>query len=549
MGLDEMMHSSKSGLESSSADPALEAATSINQGDQLGETRETQRGLKSRHIQLIALGGTIGTGLFIGTGGSLAQSGPASLLLAYIIMSSLIWVIVLALGEMTSYMPVKELTVAHPVDRFLDPSVAFAVGWNYWYAYCMVPGVEATAVAVVIEYWTTDVHPAVWITITLFVTLFLNLSAVRYFGECEFWFASIKLIALVGLIILGFILCLGGGPNHDRLGFRYWQDPGSFKEFLVPGDTGRFLGLWQALIKSGFAFILSPEFLTNTAGECQAPRRNIPKATSRYIYRLVGFYVLGTLVIGILVPWDESRLLGSSNASASPFVIGIQNASIPVLNHILNAVILTAAWSASNSMLYAASRILYGMACKGEAPAVFKRCNRWGVPWVAVLASFMLGLLAYLNVSSTGANVFNWLTSLVTMSGMINWIVVLITFLQFRKATIYHGINDKLPFRSYAQPYSTYYAITFMCLICLTSGFAVFFPGRFNAADFITSYVSIPIFACLYLGHKLWTKSPGFRKIEEIDLFSGLEEVEEITANDVPPVPANIWEKVWFWLC
>jgi amino acid transporter len=154
------------------------------------------------------------------------------------------------------------------------------------------------------------------------VILLLNLGAVRFLGEFEFWFASIKIIAVIGLIILGFILCLGGGPTHDRLGFRYWKNPGSFKKFLASGDTGRFLGLWQAIIKSGFAFILSPEFLTNSAGECQAPRRNIPKAVRRYIYRLVVFYVLGSLVIGILVPWTDERLLGSSNASASPFVIG-----------------------------------------------------------------------------------------------------------------------------------------------------------------------------------------------------------------------------------
>lgn len=263
----------------------------------------------------------------------------------------------------------------------------------------------------------------------LIVTIGLNLFAVAYFGEAEFWFASIKIIAIIGLIILGFVIALGGGPDHDRLGFRYWNNPGAFNEYLVPGTTGQFLGFWHALVRAGFSYILSPEFLCNTAGECQAPQVNIPKASRRYIYRLFFFYILSALVIGILVPWDNPRLFGSSNASASPFVIGIQNASIPVLNHIINAVILTAAWSAGNSLLYAGSRILYGMACEGNAPAVFKRCNRWGVPYAAVLASSLPGLLAYLTISGDGAKVFNWLTTLAIVSGFMNWVVVLFTYL------------------------------------------------------------------------------------------------------------------------
>lgn len=257
----------------------------------------------------------------------------------------------------------------------------------------------------------------------------LNLIAVKYYGESEFWFASIKILAILGFILVGLVIFFGGAPTHDRLGFRYWQHPGAFNPYLTGGNTGKFLAVWYALVKAGFSYILSPEIIANTAGECQAPRRNIPKAARRYIYRILLFYVLGTLIIGVIVPYTDKQLLGVSNASASPFVLGIKHAAIPALDHILNAVALTAAWSAGNSQLYSASRMLYGMACTGKAPAIFRRCNRWGVPYLAVLASSVLSLLAYLVLSDSGATVFNWLTTLIVVSGIINWVIVLITFL------------------------------------------------------------------------------------------------------------------------
>ncbi|KAK3196492.1 hypothetical protein K4F52_000374 [Lecanicillium sp. MT-2017a] len=517
---------------------------------QTADDGHMKRGLKSRHIQLIALGGTIGTGLFIGSGGVLAETGPAPLLISYIVMSAMVWILTMDLAEMASYMPIRGMTIPYLVQRFVEPSLAFAFGWNYWFAYSMIPPAEATASAVIIEYWTTKVHRAVWITIIVLVCVLLNLVAVKYYGEVEFWFASIKVIAIVVLLIIGVVIFFGGAPTHDRVGFRYWNNPGAFNPFLKSGNTGKFLAVWDALIRAGFSYILSPEIIANTAGECEAPRRNLPKAARRYIYRLLLFYIGGALVIGVLVRYNDKRLLGASNASASPFVIGIHNAAIPVLDHIINAVALTAAWSAGNSQLYSASRMLYGMACNGKAPAIFRRCNRWGVPYLAVLASSLLSLLAYLNLSSSGADVFVWLTTIITVSGMINWNIILFTYLRFRAAINMCGLQGKLPFKSPLQPYSTYATLFLMSLVCITNGFAVFFPGNFKAANFVTAYVSFPIFLVLYFGHRFVARSKYWLvPVTEIDVFSGLEEVEEVTANDVPPVARNWLERFWYWLC
>lgn len=233
------------------------------------------------------------------------------------------------------------------------------------------------------------------------------------------------------------MLFFGGGPNHDRLGFRYWQRPGAFKDpYLVPSDisTGRFLAFWTALIKCGFSFIFSPELITAAAGEAVAPRRNIPKATNRFIYRLFTFYILSSLVIGITVAYNDKSLLqgvasGGSGAGASPFVIGIQNAGIHGLNHVINAVILTSAWSAGNSWVYAGSRTLYSLAREGQAPRIFARCTKKGVPYAAVLVTWAIGLLSFLNLSNSGSNVFYWFTNITTVGGFISWVLVGVAYL------------------------------------------------------------------------------------------------------------------------
>lgn len=264
--------------------------------------------------------------------------------------------------------------------------------------------------------------------------LLLNIVAVSWYGEAEFWFATLKILAIIGLIILGVVLFFGGGPNHDRLGFRYWDNPGAFNPYLVGGNTGRFLDFWTAFIKSGFSFIFSPELITTAAGEVEAPRRNIPKATNRFIYRVFAFYILGTLVIGVTVAYNDPKLMsavasGSSSASASPFVIAIQNAGISGLNHVVNAAILISAWSSGNAWLFAGSRTLYSLACGGQAPKIFTRCNRNGVPYVAVLITWVVGLLSYLNLSDSGENVFYWFTNITTVGGFINWVLIGITYL------------------------------------------------------------------------------------------------------------------------
>ncbi|VVT48789.1 uncharacterized protein SAPINGB_P001952 [Magnusiomyces paraingens] len=511
---------------------------------------ETRRGLKSRHVQLIALGGCIGTGLFVGSGTILSRSGPGSLFVAYCIMSFVIWSVMNALGEMTTYLPIHGASPTMYVHRFSDPSTAFATGWNYWYSYAFLVPSEITAAAIVIEYWTDKVPTAVWIAIIWVVIVLLNVTFVKLFGETEFWFASIKIIAICGLIILGIVIFFGGAPTHDRLGFRYWKNGDAFKEYIVTGPSGRFCGFWNAIIRSGFSFIMSPELITIAAGETEAPRRNVPKATSRFIYRLLFFYIFGSLVIGTIVSSHNDHLLnGSGNASASPFVIGIQNAGIHVLNHIVNAVILTSAWSSGNSFLFAGSRTLYSLAVSGQAPRILGYCTPWGVPIVAVACTAAIALLAFLNVSSSSSNVFTWFTNLSTVSGFLAWLAVLAAYIRWRKALQYQGIDDTRPYKTPWQPYTSYITFVFVFILAISNGFNVFVGGSFNASDFVAAYITLPLFVILYIGHKIWTKNwQLFIPLEKVDLISGLDEAERTEAMYPEREPRNFIEKVWFWI-
>ncbi|PHH85858.1 hypothetical protein CDD83_11087 [Cordyceps sp. RAO-2017] len=506
------------------------------------------RGLKSRHIQFLALGGAIGTGLFVGSGGILASTGPAPLFMAYLSMMLVVWNVMNNLAEMTVYLPMRGITVPYFVGRFLDPSLAFADGWNYWYAYAMLVGAEATAAGIIIDYWKPPVNIAVWITVVLIVMLLLNIVAVGFFGEAEFWFASVKLITICGLIILGIVIFFGGGPNQGGrvLGFHYWNEPGAFVPYKAQGAAGRFLGYWHAFVTAGFAFVTSPELIAIAAGETVAPRRNIPKAARRFVWRLAVFYGLSSLVIGIIVPADDPRLLGASNASASPFVIGIQRVGIPVLNHIINGAILTSAWSAGNSFLYSGSRVLYSMALTGQAPKCFAVTHRGGVPYLAVLFTWAFGLLAFLNVSNSGATVFNWFVNISTISGFIAWVVIMVTYLRFRRALERNGMLDALPYRTPLQPYATYVTIVVVSILIITNGFQTFIP--FKVSDFVAAYVTIPAFLALYLIHKLVTKTPWYIPTDDIDVVTGKKEMDDLEAMDEERIPKNWLQKAWYWI-
>ncbi|KAK2799447.1 hypothetical protein FQN51_006934 [Onygenales sp. PD_10] len=509
-----------------------------------------KRRLKSRHVQFLALSGAIGTGLFVGSGQVLSLAGPVSMFLAYAITGFNLFAVINSMGEMATWLPLPGAVPVYAA-RYVDPALGFTLGWNYWYQFAIGVPIEVTAAALVLDYWPNSVPDVVWITIFFVLMVAVNCLPVRIYGEAEFVFGAIKLITILGLIILMFIIDLGGAPTHDRIGFRYWINPGPMNEYLETGSLGRFLAFWKVFIQATFSYGGS-EMVVIAAGETENPRRNIPKAVRRVFWRITIFYVLATFLVGMCVSSKDDRLLNAISNSkpgvaASPFVIAIENGGIAVLPHIINAVVLTSAWSAGNSFFYASTRILYSTALDGKAPR-FLTYEKFGVPYACVGVTTALSCLVYLNVSSSSEEVFFWISNLSAVSTLIVWTSICITYVRFYQGLKRQGIpRSSLPFQSPFQPYLAYFAIAFSSTVAFFNGFDAFFPGRFSAKTFIPPYIDIPIFASLFLGYKFIMKTK-FVRTDEMDFFSGKEEIDRQEPLWEVPKPRNFLERIWFWL-
>ncbi|KAH8658436.1 amino acid permease/ SLC12A domain-containing protein [Xylariales sp. PMI_506] len=507
-----------------------QAGDDCDDGQVLTRKAETQRGLKSRHAQLIALGGTIGTALFVGSGVTLATGGPGFMLITYIIMSVLVYMIVGSIATTASYLPVKGATPAYFASRYVSPSLGWAMGWYYWYSFGIFVPYEITASTLVIDFWNPPISPAVWITVMIVVVVVLNLLPVSVYGETEFYFASLKIITIIGLLFLSFILFWWGGPGNPRLGFHYWKDPGSFNTYILDGTKGYVVSFWSTLISALLPFSFAPEMLVFCSGEMKSPRRNLPRAAKSFMFRIVVFYIGSVIAMSVICPSNEPDLTsGGSGAGSSPFVLGIKRAGIHGLDSVINAAILTSAWSAANAFVYQASRSLYSMALNGDAPKIFATCTKKGVPYVAVLATSCFSLLAYLNVNSKAGEVFNWLVNLVNTAAFISWICCAITSIRFQKAFAAQGLNrDDLTYTSRFEPYASYVCIVIFSLLCLINDFEVFLPSSWSVSSFLSGYIGIPIFLVLYFGHRFTAgRSDGWYKpLDSIDLRTGLEELK-----------------------
>ncbi|SCU81051.1 LADA_0B10946g1_1 [Lachancea dasiensis] len=527
---------------------------SVDHLDQSGQ--HVVRNLKSRHIQLIALGGAIGTGLFIGSGGALSTCGPAPVLIAYMVMSFFVWCLMNCLTEIVTLIPLSgETSMFSMVGTYLNRPLAFMCGFNLFYAMAMIVPAEITATAILIQYWT-DANSAIFISIFIVVTIILTMLPVNFFGESEFWVCTIKILCITGLIILGVVIFFGGAPNQDHvLGFHYWKHPGAFNPHLAPGNTGKFLAVWTAIIKSGFSFVLMPEVVVSCAAEAKSPRRNMPRVAQRFVYRLALFYVGGSLVIGVIVAYNNDRLLnaiasGESNAAASPFVIGIQEFGIRVLPHIINACILTSAYSAGTSLLYGSSRTLHSMALRGAVPKIFGKTNRFGTPYVSVAAASLFTFLAYLNCSDSSSIVFTWLSNIATISGFVDWALVCVVYLRFRNVIDHANLNDRIPFRKRFMKPLAYFTLAFFVILSLTNGYAVFVGDNWNTSDFFASYVTIGLVMVLYLGASIYYKTWRLRDLDTVaqEIIPKIDFADEEERRDIPSEPKNWVEKVWQFL-
>ncbi|KAJ7905144.1 amino acid permease/ SLC12A domain-containing protein [Mycena leptocephala] len=469
------------------------------------------RSLKGRQISMIAIAGTIGTGLFLGSGKALANGGPVGALLGYLIVGMLVGLMMYSLGEMMVWDPSAGGFIEFST-RYVDPAMGFAMGWQFWFQAAMTAPVEITAASIVISFWdTNENHRAIYITVMLIGIILVNLAGVKYFGEFEFVFAFIKIVTVIGLIIMCLVVDLGGGPDHDRRGFRYWRDQPFNNSFasVVPASKARFLGFWAVLTQASFSYG-GMEGLAMICLEAANPRVSMRTAVRAIFYRIVLLYVFAVLLIGMCISRDQKELLQANSdatgtAAQSPFVIIIQVSGIKVLSHIINAVVLTSAFSSGNEFLYSSSRSLFMLAQEGKAPRILARVMKNGVPVYALAVCSAFACLGYLACGKQGANdAFNWLANITTLGSMITWVGIALAHIRWYKGMQVQGLSrDELPFKSWTQPYGAWTVLIAFSIIMFFNGYATFLAKPFDFQSFISDYINIPFFAILFLGYKI----------------------------------------------
>ncbi|KAJ8111911.1 hypothetical protein OPT61_g5600 [Boeremia exigua] len=501
---------------------------------------ELKRKLSSRHLQFVAIGGTVGTGVFIASGSSVNTAGPAGALLAYVFVGTLVYSVMMSLAEMATYLPIAGAFTQY-ASRFVDPSLGFAMGWIYWFSWSITYALELSAAGLIIQWWNQDLNIAIFITVFWVPITAVNFLPVDIFGEFEFWFASIKVIALLGFWIFAIIMNAGGVGPQGYIGFQYWDSPGAFAPYLADNvAVAKFVGFWAVLIKAGFAF-QGTELCAIGAGESANPRVTMPRAIRNTFWSIFTLFIFTIFFVGILVPYDnEAIAVGDTNAGSSPLVIAIQLAGVTALPDIFNAVLLTVVLSAASSNVYSGSRILVGLAENGCGPALLKKTTKKGVPYWATAITAAMGLLGYMNCSASGTEAFNWLLNIVSVAGFIAWSCVCICHIAFMRALKAQNIDrDTLPFKSWGGAPMAWYGLVFTAIITITQGFTAFVP--WNVEDFFIAYISLILFAILYVGHKIVYR-PALVKPAEADLLTGqfVEEVSETWEES----PRSTWKKM-----
>ncbi|KAM0428957.1 hypothetical protein ACHAPT_006760 [Fusarium lateritium] len=487
---------------------------------------ELDRRMKPRHLQMIAIGGSIGAGFFVGSGKALYTGGPASLTIDFLIIGVMIFNVVFALGELAVMYPVSGGFYVYS-SRFIDPSWGFAMGWNYVAQWAVVLPLELTVCSVCIQYWNDELSPGIFITIFLVAIVIINIFGGIGYAEEEFWSSCLKLGAIVVFMIICLVLVCGGGPSNGRYnefwGDRLWhEDPGAFKN--------GFKGFCSVFVTAAFSFA-GTELVGLAAAESSNPTKALPGAIKQVFWRITLFYILGLLFVGLLVSSADDRLniSGYSNAKASPFVLVGEYSGLTGLNHFMNSIILVSVLSLGVSAVYGGSRTLTAMAEKGYAPKIFAYIDRGGRPTFSVLIHIVMGFLAYVNLDPKGGEIFDWLLALSGLSTLFTWGSICLAHIRFRKAWLHQGHTlDEIPFRAVGGVYGSWLGLGLIVLVLIAQFYvAIVAPpgesGMGTVEGFFMSYLAFPVVLFFWAVGYIW-KREGWMTLDKIDLDTGRRE-------------------------
>ncbi|KAI1452672.1 amino-acid permease inda1 [Annulohypoxylon moriforme] len=493
---------------------------------------ELDRSMKPRHLHMIAIGGSIGAGFFVGSGSALATGGPATLLIDFLIIGVMMFNVVYALGELAVMYPVSGGFYTY-ATRFIDPSWGFAMGWNYVLQWAVVVPLELTVCSISISYWNAEVSSGVWITVFYVFIIIVNIFGTLGYAEEEFWASILKLSATVIFMIISLVCVLGGGPEggwyDNYYGARLWYDPGAFRH--------GFRGFCAVFVTAAFSFS-GTELVGLAAAEAKNPAKALPGAIKQVFWRITLFYILGLTFVGLLVPSDDPHLLNatsSNDVAASPFVLVGQYAGLTGFNHFMNFIILVSVVSIGVSGVYGGSRTLTALAQQGYAPKIFSYVDRGGRPTFSVGALLAFGLLAYLNLAAAGPDIFDWLLALSGLAALFTWGSICLSHIRFRKAWAYHGHTlDEIPFKAIGGVWGSWLGLILIILVLIAQFYVAICPpeGGFNdAAGFFQAYLALPVVILFWVVGYTW-KRTGWLRTHQIDVDTGRREVDWDEINE-----------------
>lgn len=477
----------------------------------MSETQpQLQRKLGARHLNMIAIGGSIGTGLFLASGKTIAMAGPGGALLAYALIGVMIYFLMTSLGELATHHPSSGAFYTYGT-KYVEPGFGFALGWNYWYNWAITVAVELVAVQFIMKFWFPDIPGFYWSAVFLAVVFGLNALTVKGFGESEFFFSLVKVLAIIVFIVLGIYMIA-----------QIMLDP--TQSVMTNWTTGEapFVGGFAALIGvamiAGFSF-QGTEMVGVAAGESKNPKKTIPIAIKQIFWRILLFYIFCIFIIGTLIAYNDPLLLQAAeteNIALSPFTLIYEKAGFAFAASIMNTVILTAILSAGNSGMYSSTRMLFDMAREGRAPKAFGQLDKRGVPMKALYATTSIAALCFLTTFIGEQQVFDWLLNMSGMCGFIVWLGIAVSHYRFRKGYLIQGNRlEDLTYRAKFFPFAPWFAFILCAIVVLGQNYQAVLEGEWLAV--LSTYIGIFLFLVIWLGYK-WKYKTKMVSYKDMDV-------------------------------
>ena len=475
----------------------------------MSQTNSVQRNLKTRHVTMIALGGCIGTGLFMTSGSTISKAGPGGGLVAYIAMGLMVYFLMTSLGELATNLPVSGSFATYNA-RYVDPALGFAMGWNYWFNWAITVAVDISTAALLIQYWLPKSPGWIWSLLVLIVIFLINALTVSTFGETEYWLSIIKVTTVIIFLIIGFAMIFGimNGPAVGLKNFTYKKAP----------FVGGIPAIINVFLIAGFSF-QGTELIGVTAGESKDPKKAVPKAINDVFWRILLFYILSIFIIAALIPYTSPNLLSAANGNiaVSPFTLVFKRAGLAFAASFMNAVVLTSVLSSANSGAYASTRMLYSLAQDKYAPKIFAKTTKNGIPFYALLATVIVSLLTF-TTSIFGQKIYMWLVAASGLTGFIAWVGIALSHYRFRRAFIKQGHQlSELKYHAKLFPLGPIIALI-LCIIVI-GGQNIEAFVKWDWQQIGITYISVPLVLILYFGYK-WKHHTKIIPLDEIDVSS-----------------------------